>query len=369
MSTRVLVLGGYGTFGSFICRNLSEDEGLTVIVAGRSLEKARDLAESLPAAEAEQIDVTEPLGPVLARIRPDIVIHTSGPFQGQSYAVAEACIEAGCHYIDLADGRDFVTGIGRLDGVAKAKGVTVVSGASSVPCLTSTIADHYRSRFSCLTRLDYAIATAQRTGRGLATTTAILGYVGRPFTTLIDGSRRTVHGWQGLTARRYGDLGTRLLGYCDIPDLELFPERYPDLRTIRFRAGLEVPFSHLGLWGLSWLVRFGLVRSLVPLAPLLLKASNLFDRFGSDASAFHMTMSGTDEAGAETSLTLELVARSGDGPNIPCIPSILLARKLAVKSLGASGAMPCVGLIALEEYLAALAPLDISWKETEQRPA
>lgn len=369
MSVRILVLGGYGTFGSFICRTLSETAGLTVIVAGRSLEKARALVAELPAAEAERIDVTEPPGPALVRVRPDIVIHTSGPFQDQSYAVAEACIDAGCHYIDLADGRDFVAGIGRLDEAAKARGVTVVSGASSVPCLTAAIVDHYRSRFANLTGLDYAIATAQRTGRGLATTTAILGYVGRPFTTLIEGTRRTVFGWQGLTARRYGNLGLRLLGYCDIPDLEIFPERYPDLRTIRFRAGLEVPFSHLGLWGLSWLVRFGLVRSLAPLAPLLLGVSNRFDRFGSDASAFHMTLSGTDKAGAKTSLTFELIARSGDGPNIPCIPSILLARKLADRSLGAQGAMPCVGLIDLEEYLAALSSLDISWKETEQRPA
>nr|BFE97511.1 hypothetical protein GCM10020185_80470 [Pseudomonas brassicacearum subsp. brassicacearum] len=47
------------------------------------------------------------------------VIHTGGPFQGQSYAVAESCIDAGVNYCDLSDSRDFVTGIGALDARAK----------------------------------------------------------------------------------------------------------------------------------------------------------------------------------------------------------------------------------------------------------
>ncbi|WP_193184242.1 saccharopine dehydrogenase family protein [Nisaea sediminum] len=365
MSARILVLGGYGTFGSFICRRLSETVGLTIIVAGRSLEKARALAAQLPVAEAERIDVTEPLDAALARVRPDIVIHTSGPFQGQSYAVAEACIRAGSHYIDLADGRDFVSGIGVLDAAARERGVTLVSGASSVPALTSAIADHYRPRFAEMRELDYAITTAQRTGRGLATTRAILGYVGQSFLTIEDGRPKTVHGWQGLTWRRYRQAGRRFLGYCDIPDHAIFPGRYPGLRTIRFRAGLEVPLAHLGLWALSWFVRIGAVRTLAPLAPALLGLSNRFDRFGTDVSAFHMRLSGASRDGTDISVTFELTARSGDGPNIPCVPAILLACKLADGTLRRPGAIPCVGLISLHDYLAELASLDISWDETE----
>jgi len=53
-------------------------------------------------------------------------------------------------------------------------------------------------------------------------------------------------------------------------------------------------------------------------------------------------------------------ARSGHGPYIPCMPAILLARKLARDTLHVRGAMPCVDLISLDEYLAALKGLDIS---------
>ncbi|HZF99242.1 MAG TPA: hypothetical protein VEY92_13600 [Pseudoxanthomonas sp.] len=46
----------------------------------------------------------------LVALAPGIVIHSAGPFQGCDYRVAEACLAAGVHCIDLADGRDFVAG-------------------------------------------------------------------------------------------------------------------------------------------------------------------------------------------------------------------------------------------------------------------
>ncbi|HUT42221.1 MAG TPA: saccharopine dehydrogenase NADP-binding domain-containing protein, partial [Gammaproteobacteria bacterium] len=247
MTTRVLVIGGYGNFGRFISRSLAREPMLQLIIAGRSLDKARVFAAELAAAhrpEAVALDITANLSAALGKVRPDITIHTSGPFQAQGYEVAKACIEAGSHYIDLADGRDFVAGIGSLDWEARDKGVLVVSGASSVPCLTAALVDHYRNEFGRLESLDYGITTAQQTTRGLATTAAILSYTGKQFTTMIDGQMQTVYGWQGLHARHYPGLGRRWLGNCDIPDLALFPDRYPSLRTIRFYAGLELPLVH-----------------------------------------------------------------------------------------------------------------------------
>lgn len=364
MNGRVLIIGGYGNFGSFVARRLSCHPALHVVIAGRSLEKAERLAATLDNASAAEIDVSRDLNAALGRIAPNVVIHTSGPFQTQDFSVAEACIEVGCHYIDLADGRDFVTGISSLDQAAKQRGVAVVSGASSVPCLTSALVDHYRPRFARLTGLDYGITTAQRTNRGLATTAAILTYVGRPFTTRRDGRKVRTFGWQGLRRRRYRDLGWRWLGDCDVPDLSLFPGRYPDLHSIRFSAGLEIPLLHLGLWGLSWIVRIGLIRRLHRLAPLLLRASRWFDGFGSADSGFHMMLSGTGAGGMPMCLTFELTARSGDGPYIPCVPAILLARRLVADPCAVpAGATACVGLVSLDEYLGELTDLDVSWTD------
>jgi len=228
MPKRVLIIGGYGNFGSFISQELAKNTDIQVIIAGLSQEKAEAFCNQLNTANppiAAAFDVNNNLLHQLVRLNPLVVIHTVGPFQGQSYDVAQACIEHGCHYIDLADGRDFVAGIGDLDAAATAANVSIISGASSVPCLSSAVVDHFLPEFKSLTSLDYGISTAQHTTRGLATTAAVLSYAGKPFKTLVDGHQQTITGWQGLRSHLFGDLGRRYLASCDIPDLALFPER------------------------------------------------------------------------------------------------------------------------------------------------
>ncbi|PCI57361.1 MAG: potassium transporter [Alphaproteobacteria bacterium] len=363
---RVLIIGGYGNFGGFIAKVLARESNIQVIIAGRSLEKAQGFAGDIAAVnkvECAQLDITSDITGALAEIKPDIVIHTSGPFQAQGYDVAQACIVQGAHYIDLADGRDFVDGITALNTQAAEAGVLVISGASSVPCLTAALVDYYKDEFETLDTLDYGITTAQKTARGLATTAAILGYTGQKFKTLVDGQQSDIYGWQNLRVRKFQGLGWRLLGNCDVPDLSLFPRRYPDLKTIRFYAGLEIPFIHITLWMLSWLVRIGLIKNLQKTAPLLLKVSYLFDWLGTDRSAFYMALSGQGKDGADKVVTFVLTARSGDGPYIPVMPAILIAKKIVNGSEHGIGAHPCVGFIRRDEYLGALNDLDIHWTE------
>lgn len=367
---RVLIIGGYGNFGRFISRQLAAQANIQILVAGRSQAKAVALVEELLGGqialnrpEAISLDIHQGLGMALKQLKPDIVIHTSGPFQSQGYDVARACINAGAHYIDLADGREFVANIGQLDQAAKKAGVMVISGASSVPCLTAALIDDFQQAFSVLEEVDYGITTAQKTTRGVATTAAILSFTGKGFESIVAGKNTTVFGWQSLRARKYRHLGWRLLGNCNVPDLALFPDRYADIKTIRFYAGLELPFIHIILWSLSWLVRIGVITGLEKAAPLLLKLSFLFDWLGSANSGFHMTVSGKDKKGARKEINFELTAKSGDGPFIPCMPAILMCKKLASGQFKETGARPCIGMIDKTEYLSALGNLDISWEE------
>jgi NAD(P)-dependent dehydrogenase (short-subunit alcohol dehydrogenase family) len=361
--TRVLIIGGYGNFGSYIARALAADANIELLIGGRSQSKADVFAASLKAvnpASGCAFDIDRDVESQLGEIRPDVVIHTTGPFQAQDHRVACAAIAAGAHYLDLADARKFVATIGELDRAAKEAGVVVIAGASSVPCLTAAFIDRYRPRFARLVSATYGIAAAQATNRGLGTVAAILSYVGKPFTILAGGRRKRVFGWQGTRAVRYPEFGVRLFGYCDVPDLGLFPARYPELRDLDFVAGHEVKLLHIGTWLLSWIVRLGFLKSLSNYADRLLKLSFLFDPFGSDKSGFHMFLRGIDHDGQQAEIRIFMVARQVHGPNIPCFPAILLARRIAAGQRLEPGARPCLDLIELDELLGSVSHLDIT---------
>lgn len=72
-----------------------------------------------------------------------MVINTCGPFQTANYKIVEDCIDAGVNYIDLADGRQFVKNMSQFNAKALEKNVTVITGASSVPGLSSAVIEKY----------------------------------------------------------------------------------------------------------------------------------------------------------------------------------------------------------------------------------
>src|ERR1700680_3234227 len=129
MAFRIVVLGGYGNFGGRICRALATEKEIWRGVAGRDAVRAAGFVRELgtPAAACEPISIdhdAQDFSAALAARRPHLVIHASGPFQHQSYHVAEAAIAAGAHYIDLAGWRAFLAGIAALDaGAARRRGV------------------------------------------------------------------------------------------------------------------------------------------------------------------------------------------------------------------------------------------------------
>jgi saccharopine dehydrogenase-like NADP-dependent oxidoreductase len=364
--SKVLIIGGYGNFGSLIAEQLAQDAHIEVLIAGRDFKKAEVYAKTLKSVQPVlpvMLDVSKDFAASLSLLKPDIVIHTSGPFQGQGYDVARACIAAAVHYIDLADGREFVAHIDSLNEDAKAQNVLICSGASSVPCLSGALMDYYAPSFANIETVEYAISTAQKTGRGLATVRGVLSYAGKAFSRLKNGEMEDVYGWLGLERRLFWGLGQRLLGYCDIPDLALFPKRYPDVKTITFKAGLELKILQIGLWMMAGLHRYKLFPQPALFSKMLLKMAALFDFLGQDNSGFYMTLTGQGKDGMSKSVTFELLAKGGDGLYIPCMPSILLAKKLARGEVHERGAMPCLGLITRDEYLDALKPFAIEWRE------
>lgn len=359
---RIVVLGGYGAFGGRVAERLAREPGIEVIVGGRSLERAQAFAAGLaPTARAKiataRIDGETLTARELAALRAFVLINASGPYQDQDYALARACIAAGVHYLDLADARAFAVGIGALDAEAKAAGVLVVSGASTVPALSGAVVDRYAPSFASMRAMTTIIAPGNSFDPGLATTQSILRSLGRPLSPAGETKR---FGWQGLERRVLPGLGARWIGDCDAPDLALFPQRYAGVETVRVCAALEVGALHLALWGLSWLVRAGAMRRPERLAAPLLAAKRYLRRLGTGAGGMTVTLDGTGLEGEAKQVIWHLVAKSGHGPNIPATPSVILAKMLLAGSLATRGAMACVGLFTLDDFTREVADLDVT---------
>jgi saccharopine dehydrogenase-like NADP-dependent oxidoreductase len=371
----VVVLGGYGNFGKRIVENLACIENITIFIAGRTLSKSSALVESLKDTASASlnplvIDIfAEDFKEQLAAISPFLVIHTSGPFQGQDYRVPKACIECGAHYIDLADDRRFVCDIGELDNQAKEKGVLIVSGASSVPGLSSAVVDSYQNQFSAIESIALAIAPGNKAERGLATVEAILSYTGHPLNVFKQGRWQNVYGWMDSKRNDFGGfVGKRHLANVDVPDLELFPSRYSVTQQVSFQAGLEVSFLHLTMVGMAYLSKIGLVKNWAPLSKAIVSASNVFLPLGSDKGAMEARICGKDNDGNAKQVKWTLYAPKGNGPYIPTLSTIILARKLLCADGNNSkveyGAKPCVGLLQLSDFSESFDALELTFEES-----
>lgn len=346
-----LVLGGYGGFGARLARRLAGD-GWRVLIAGRNLAKAEACAATMPMAQGLIADRNGDLTAVLARHRPDLVVDAAGPFQGSDYRVALACIAAGAHYLDLADARDFVCGIGQLDRAAQAAGVAIISGASSVPALSGAVLRELAHGMERVDSIELAISASDRATAGASVATAILGYAGREIAVWDDHHWRTGTGWQELHRQHY-TVGTgtplkRIVALVDVPDHALWPARFPGRPATRFRAGPEFSHQVVGIWALSWLVKWGLLGSLAKLAPLLRPLQRLTGWMCGDRSAMAASVQGL-AAGQLVGRNWTLVAEDGDGPEVPTLAAQLLARRIAQGDL-ACGARDAGAELALADF-------------------
>lgn len=354
-----MIVGGTGNYGGYVARSLADDPKIQLIISGRRLSKAQIVADALGAcnkAEAIAYDLTG-APEAMAKVRPGIVINAVGPYHDQTYAVVEAAITCGAHYCDLADTRDFVTGIVSLDDRARSAGVAVISGASSIPALTAAYCDSAVSEGMTIRSVRCGISGAQQSNQGAGTAAGALRYAGERFTRPEAGVMRAVTGWTGHRRVRIPGLGQRWFAHANAPDLDLFGARYPELQNQGFYAGHEIPALHFATGALARLRSLRLLPRLDYLAPPLVKVSQLFNSLGRGESCMFLHIEGEDPAGKTQVKRHFIIVRDGHGPYIPCIPVVHIAKQLSAGRVIEPGARPCLGLISLHQYRAELEKL------------
>jgi saccharopine dehydrogenase-like NADP-dependent oxidoreductase len=362
----IIVLGGYGNFGARISRALARTDGINLFIAGRDASKAGALAAEC-GATGVVIDIHDPqLAQVFSALGAGIVIHTAGPFQEQGYDVARAAAYAGAHYIDLADGRRFVCDFpAALDTAFRRSERLAITGASTVPALSSAVVDALTEGWSAVTDIDFCIAPAQSAPRGLATMEAVLNYCGAPIQVWQGGGWTTQYGWSAPQLVHYKRLTPRLGSLCDIPDLELFTTHYPGVQAVMFRAALEIGLSQRGLAMLASMRRAGIVKQPARFAGFLNRAADLLDPFGSALGGMVVRVKGRDAAGNASQAEWHIAADNDHGPEIPCMAAILLARALAAGRLTETGARTSASMLTLADF----APEFAKWAMVTDRGA
>ena len=360
MAKRVVIVGATGLFGGHLAQALAGRADIELIVAGRSLAPLQTLAAQLNATP-QTLDRTAP-GDTLKALRPFAVIDCSGPFQTYGYDFAQAVIDAGAHYLDIADAPEFVAGITTLDAAAKQAGLTAWSGASTTPALSSAIVADLAQDLDQIDLIETAILPGNKTPRGLSVMQAILGQVGVPFPRRYGGRTEHAIGWRDTThiapQVQNQRLSPRRAALVNTPDVALLPGVF-NARTTVARAGLELALFHRAL-SIAATLR---LPKLVSLAAPLRRVSQLFSGFGSDAGGMRVRVIG-QQNGHISERIWDMILPDGQGPKTPVQPAIILLDQL-LRGVATPGARPAIAAFTRAQAEAQLAQISATFERRD----
>jgi short subunit dehydrogenase-like uncharacterized protein len=130
----IWILGATGRAGRGIARELVT-AGADVVLVGRDGEKLEDFAASLAQADDPGGVRTlvarghSQMVEMIAGAAPAVVVNTIGPFTQTSVPIAQACLDVGSHYVDLANELGPVRDLLELHEAARGADMTLVTGA------------------------------------------------------------------------------------------------------------------------------------------------------------------------------------------------------------------------------------------------
>ena len=78
----------------------------------------------------------------------------------------------------------------------------------------------------------------------------------------------------------------------------------------------------------------------------------------------YVRMKGVDRRDRTVEKVWQLVARDNEGSDVPCMGAVALVRRISRCGIPGACAMPCVGLLSLDDYLAELTELNVEVTES-----
>lgn len=253
--SRVIIFGGYGVFGSLIASELAL-HSIDVTIAGRDRLKAEKLAARLgPTHKAVSVNVVDDSSCRPALAGHTVAVHCAGPFDASNTTLLDACLDVGCHYVDIADNRYYVRQVREAGARFAKRGLAAVYGCSSLPAISGALA--LRCRRAESTSPDSARITlmiGNNNPKGQAAIASLVESLGRP----IEAPQGILRGFRGRACVPLPHpFGRRTVFPFETPDYDLLPALL-GISELTVNVGFELNRSTYGLAALARLpFRFG----------------------------------------------------------------------------------------------------------------
>ncbi|QYJ03519.1 saccharopine dehydrogenase NADP-binding domain-containing protein [Nocardioides panacisoli] len=249
---RIIIIGGAGDMGRVACAATVEDSAITsLVIADRDGDRARELADQLgPKATGVCLDITDRDALLAAIGDADVVLNTVGPFYLYGRPVLEAALEAGRHYVDIADDWEPTIQMLELDDAARAKDVTAIIGIGASPGLSNLLAAVAHDQLDSVEKLytgwrgGSGIPKAPENREDVEPAAAIDHWIhnlAEPIRVWREGGFHEADALEELVID-YPDIGAGTVWTCGHPEPITLPRYYPEIDE-----SLNVMFSRPGL--------------------------------------------------------------------------------------------------------------------------
>ena len=260
MQNEFLLYGANGYTGRLIAK-LAASYHLQPILAGRSEATIKEMADELKLPyRIADINDAGALKNILEGVK--AVLHCAGPFADTAKQMADGCLQAGVHYMDINGDIAVFEMLKKYDNAAKEKNIMIMPGVGFDVVPTDCIALQLKNRLPDATHLKLAFASV---GAGISHGTAI--------------TMASKMG-EGGAAREDGKIARKPLGqkgmWVQFGDKKLFVMSIPwgDISTAYFTTAIKNIETYTGIapkiyrvlklqWAFNWLLRTEFIRNII----------------------------------------------------------------------------------------------------------
>ena len=237
---KVLIIGGAGNMGTSMAKDLLEHYGGTEITLGDYREDvAKKIAESLGAnVKTAKIDANNQNELVGEMKKHDISLNACGPNYRFAVKVVKAAIESGTNLVDICDDYEPAMEILKLDGEAKKKGASILTGMGWTPGLSNVLAKKGSELMETVDTINISW-TGDPNSEGIAVTEHMLYIITGKIPSYINGELKYVPAGKGKVKLKFPEpVGEQTVYDVGHPEPVTIPHFIKGVKNVTLKGAL-----------------------------------------------------------------------------------------------------------------------------------